>query len=91
MKVVSNNDGAEFAILVELGFFVLSGQFYHPSIPESVTDEAVQQAGLKVASTATGIGDHRDIHPERLLHVLSEDEVDALERFDSKGSVAGDI
>src|SRR6476646_10994494 len=50
--------GAEFAILVQLGFFVLSGRFYHPSIPESVTNEAVQQAALKVASTA--IGDRQD-------------------------------
>jgi hypothetical protein len=75
--------GAEFAILVQLGFFVLSGRFYHPSIPESVTNEAVQRAALKVASTA--IGDHQDLHPECMLHVMSADEVDALVRFDSKG------
>jgi hypothetical protein len=81
----SRHFGAEFAILVQLGFFVLSGQFYHPSIPESVTIEAVQQAALKVALTATGIGKRQVVHPERMLQVLPEDEVDALVSFDSKG------
>jgi hypothetical protein len=69
---------AEFAILVELGFFVLSGQFYNPAIPETITDEAVQQAGLKVASTATGAGKRRHVDPKHSLRVFSKFEVDAM-------------
>jgi hypothetical protein len=69
--------GAEFAILVQLGFFVLSDQYYKLSIPETVTLEAVQQAALKLASTATGVGDRGDFRLERLLHVLAQEEVEA--------------
>ena len=71
----------EFAILVQLGFFVLCDEFYHPSIPKSVTNKAVQQAAEKVASTA--IGDPHNM--ERLLHVLAEDEVDRLLSSNRKG------
>jgi hypothetical protein len=68
--------GTKFAILLQLGFFALSGHFYQLSIPESVTLKAVQQAALK-----------RE-HMLHMLHMLAQEEVEALKNtFDSKWGV----
>jgi len=67
--------GTEFAILVQLGFFALVGRSYRMVIPESVTLEGVQQAGLKVASTKA---DGEGIQPERLLHTLPQAEAERM-------------
>jgi hypothetical protein len=65
--------GIKCAILLQLGFFALSGHFYQLSIPESVTLEAVQQAALE---------------EKHLLHMLAQEEVEALKNtFDSKWGV----
>jgi hypothetical protein len=65
--------GTKSAILLQLGFFALSGHFYRLSIPASVTLEAVQQAALK---------------EEHMLHMLAQEEVEALkDTMDSKCGV----
>jgi hypothetical protein len=66
--------GTKFAILLQLGFFALSGPIYQLSIPESVTLEAVQQAAV--------------LKEKPLLHMLAQKEVEALKNtFDSKCGV----
>jgi hypothetical protein len=66
--------GTEFAIMVQLGFFVLAGPSYQMTAPESVVLERVQQAVLNVASTET---DNEGIRPERLLDTLPKAEAEA--------------
>jgi hypothetical protein len=83
----------EFAIMVQLGFFVLDGHIYQMTIPESVGLEQVQRAFLKVASTAA---DGEIIQPEILLHTLPQAEAEgwrctrlALLRAGFKNSLVG--
>ena len=65
--------GTEFAIMVLLGFFTLTGGSYRMTVPESVTAKKVQQAALKVASTEA---DGEAVQPERLLHTLPQAEAE---------------
>ncbi|MET3844005.1 hypothetical protein [Bradyrhizobium sp. OAE829] len=70
---------AEFPTLVKLGFFILVGDFYHPSMPENFTKEAVHHAAEKVKMTATYSTENpEDDGIESLLHVLTKDEVDEV-------------
>jgi hypothetical protein len=64
----------EFAIMVQLGFFVLTNGSYRMTVPESVTLKGVQEAALKVASTeADGDG----AKPELLLLMLPQADAEA--------------
>ena len=65
----------EFAVMVQLGFFVLDGHTYQMTVPESVALEQAQRAFLKVASTAA---DGEPIQPEILLHTLPQAEATQL-------------
>jgi hypothetical protein len=59
--------GFEFAVMIQLGFFVLADQTYQMTVPESVTFEQVQRAALEVAATKA----YRVIvQPERMLRTL---------------------
>lgn len=67
----------EFAMMVELGFFALSGGSYRMTVPDSVTTEGVRRAALKVASTKAGA---EAVQPESLLHTLPQAEAEAARR-----------
>lgn len=70
--------GTEFAIMVQLGFFLPVGRYYRLTLPESVTLEKVQQAALIVAATAKLDGDGlEDAQPERLLQTMPQAEAEA--------------
>ncbi|SCB56053.1 hypothetical protein GA0061098_106911 [Bradyrhizobium shewense] len=64
----------EFAVMIQLGFFVLADQTYQMTVPDSVTFEQVQRAALKAAA----INAHDDVaRRDRLLHTLSQAEAEA--------------
>jgi hypothetical protein len=68
----------EFAMMVQLGFFVLRERSYQMTVPETVTLEKVQQAALSVSSTEEAAEDGLEIvQPEHLLHTLTEFEAQA--------------
>ncbi|SIO44201.1 hypothetical protein SAMN05443247_05420 [Bradyrhizobium erythrophlei] len=82
--------GVEFAVMIQLGFFVLADQTfqttvpesadqtYHMTVPESVTFDQVQRAALNVAATkASG----EIVQPERLLRTLPQAEARQLARL----------
>jgi hypothetical protein len=75
----SGDFGTTFAVMVQLGFFSLTGDSYRMTVPESVTLEQVQQAALKVASTAEANG--RSVQLERLMHTLSHAEAEVSRFF----------
>ncbi|MGY8663135.1 hypothetical protein Q3C01_12295 [Bradyrhizobium sp. UFLA05-109] len=68
----------EFAMLVQLGFFVYVDGSYRMAVPESTTLAKVKQAALDVLATkaadASGI---EFVQPERLLHTLPKVEAEA--------------
>ncbi|WP_377829598.1 hypothetical protein ACFKHW_08135 [Bradyrhizobium lupini] len=67
----------ELAMMVHLGFFVRADQSYRLALPESVTLERVQQAALRVMSTAKDLGFDPVVEPELLLHTVPEAEAEA--------------
>jgi hypothetical protein len=63
----------EFAMLVQLGFFVCVDGSYRMAVPETVTLEKVKQAALGIISTTDDAGHGLDvIQPELLLRTLSK-------------------
>ena len=52
----------DFVLMVEMGFFVLTGDRYQMTLPPNLNKEKVKQAHLKLAETE----DEEWIHPERL-------------------------
>jgi hypothetical protein len=69
--------GIQLAMMAHLGFFVRAYQSYRLAIPESVTLERVQQAALRVMSTAKDLGFGPVVEPELLLHTVPGTEAEA--------------
>jgi hypothetical protein len=68
----------ELAMMVHLGFFARAGQTYRLTVPESVTLERVEQAALRVMSTAKDLlGFGPLVQPELLLHTVPGAEAEA--------------
>jgi hypothetical protein len=67
----------ELAMMVHLGFFVRAGQGYRLAVPESVTLERMQEAAVRVMSTARDLGFGAIAEPELLLHTVPEAEAEA--------------
>ena len=53
----------EFAMMVEMGFFVLAGHRYQIAIPGQLNMDVVKRAALKIAQTG---GEEYHLHPEYL-------------------------
>ncbi len=67
IDIVSSEDLIDFALMVEMGFFVLTGDRYQMTLPPTIDLETVKQAHLKLARTE----DDDWIHPERLVRGMS--------------------
>jgi hypothetical protein len=67
----------EFAMMVHLGFFAHAGLSYQMTVPDSVTLESVQQAALRVTSTAKDVRGLLIIWPERVLHTVPQTQAEA--------------
>jgi hypothetical protein len=68
----------EFAFLVQLGFFVDTGESYKMTVPAKMTPTMVKDAALALLLTL-GVGEDGigTIQPERLLHTYSATEAEA--------------
>jgi hypothetical protein len=58
-----SSDVLDFALMVEMGFFTLTGDRYQMTLPRNLDMDRVKQAHLKVVGTDDGDW----VHPERLL------------------------
>ena len=58
-----SEDLTDFSLMVEMGFFSLTGDRYQMTVPESLDLKRVKQAHLRLAAT----DDEGWIHPERLV------------------------
>jgi hypothetical protein len=67
----------ELAMMVHLGFFVRAGQSYRLTVPEAISLEKVQEAALRIMSTAKDLGFGLVVEPELLLHTVTEVEAEA--------------
>jgi hypothetical protein len=75
--VESGDPSVEFAMMVHLGFFVPSGQSYRVTVPETASLEKVQEAALRLASTATNLNFGPEAKPQALLHTVPQAEAEA--------------
>jgi hypothetical protein len=71
----SGGFATEFAILVQLGFFIVVDGRYQMRVPKTVTLESVQLAMLKIAATQK---DGELAQPWRMLHTMPKAEAEAL-------------
>jgi len=65
----------EFAILVQLGFFIVVDGRYQMRVPKTVILESVQLALLKIASTQK---QGEKARPQRMLHTMPKAEAEAM-------------
>lgn len=68
--------GDQFAMLVEIGFFVRVGRRYKMAIPGDLSIDKVKKAALRFARTDSDSG----LHPEYLVHTMTFKEVTALQK-----------
>ena len=59
----ASEDVNDFCLMVQMGFFILTGDRYQMVLPQNLDMERVKQAHLKLAAT----DDVDWIHPERLI------------------------
>ena len=59
----ASEDVNDFCLMVQMGFFILTGDRYQMVLPQNLDMERVKQAHLKLAAT----DDEDWIHPERLI------------------------
>jgi hypothetical protein len=71
----SGGFATEFAILVQLGFFIVVDDRYQMRVPKTVTLESVQLALLKIASTQK---QGEKAQPQRMLHTMPKAEAEAM-------------
>jgi hypothetical protein len=72
--VISFNEGDgvdEFVMMVEMGFFVCSGQSYHMAIPRELSLAKVKAAALIYAQSED---DEYNLHPELVVSSMPLDE-----------------
>ncbi len=70
-------EAEEFIIMLELGFFVRTGERYQMVIPAGLTLEKVKKAALKLARTED---DESILHPEYLVATMPYTEAAAAQR-----------
>jgi hypothetical protein len=70
-------DLADFALMVEMEFFVLTGDRYQMILPQNLDVDRVTQAHLKLAGTE----DQDWIHPEQLVVTIPNDRATKLQRL----------
>jgi len=64
---LNEEEGEEFVMMVEMGFFALTGQRYQMVIPAHLDMKKVTSAALKLAQTED---DEYYLHPERLVATM---------------------
>ena len=64
----------EFAMMIEMGFFVLTGQRYQMTIPTGLSIDTVRRAALKYALTED---EDYLLHPEYLIITMPFDQAEA--------------
>jgi hypothetical protein len=78
----------DFALMVEMGFFTLTGDRYQMTLPRDLDMERVKQAHVKLAETE----DKDWVHPERLVahmpHARAMDVQQLLGRMNQKQRLA---
>jgi len=77
--VISPDSGdlLDFVLMVEMGFFTLTGDRYQMTVPTKLDMDLVKQAHLKLAGTE----DEDWIHPERLVVDMSRPRAIKLQRL----------
>jgi hypothetical protein len=75
--VESGDPSVEFAMMVHLGFFVRSNQSYRVTVPETASLGKVQEAALRLTSTATDSNFGPEAKPQALLHTVPQAEAEA--------------
>lgn len=74
VHVYDEMESEVFTMMVEMGFFVLTGQRYQMVIPSRLTMRKVKKAALKLAQTED---DEYELHPEYLVATMSYAEAKA--------------
>ena len=70
-------DLVDFVLMVEMGFFTLTGGRYQMTVPTKLDMELVKQAHLKLAGTE----DEEWIHPERFVIDMSRERAIKFQRL----------
>jgi hypothetical protein len=73
----SSADIIEFVLMVEMGFFVLTGDRYQMALPPDLDMDGVKQAHLKLAETE----DKDWIHPEQLIVDMPYSKAEQYQRL----------
>jgi hypothetical protein len=73
---VDSEDGDDFTMMTEMGFFVQNGPIYQITLPSSLTSEKVRAAIFKYAKTED---DEFVLHPEYIVNTLPFPEATALQ------------
>ena len=77
IEVGSSDDLNEFALMVEMGFFNLTGDRYQMTVPENLDLKRVKEAHLRLAATE----DEDGIHPEKLVVGMPRSQARRYERL----------
>ena len=70
----------ELAMMIEMGFFVRTGQHYQMAIPVDLNMKKIKMAALKFVQTA----DKESLHPEHLVATIPYAEAKAWQRRQCK-------
>jgi hypothetical protein len=74
VRLNDEEEGEEFAMMVEMGFFILTGQRYQMVIPTRLNMDRVKRAALKFAKTED---EEYYLHPEYLVATMPYAEAKA--------------
>ena len=74
---INEQEGEEFTMLAEMGFFIRTGQRYQMVVPTPLNMERVKKAALKLAQTEDA---DSYLHPEYLLATMPYVETKAWQR-----------
>jgi hypothetical protein len=67
IKMNGDEESEHFAMMIEMGFFVLTGQRYQMVIPRQLTLELVKNAALALAETED---EDSHLHPENIITTM---------------------
>jgi hypothetical protein len=73
----ASEDVNDFCLMVQMGFFVLTGDRYQMMLPQHLDVERVKQAHLTLAETE----DEDWIHPERLIAAMPHAKATQFQRL----------
>jgi hypothetical protein len=69
-------EGTEFAMMAEMGFFVRTGERYQMAIPKRLNMNAIKSAALKLVKTTDS---KCVLHPEYLVAAVSEKRAERMQ------------